>query len=144
MGVYTNTIFMKYLATLFLIVSFVGIGIFGFSLFDHVMMDGSNSGCVASAIDRTACPTSIMSMTLHHISALQTLTTTVVPPISSLLLLLASLLLISISIFLFHKNLLLPKLGLLPQRLRDLTLHSLYSKQRIISWLSLFELSPSL
>src|SRR3990167_1457682 len=73
---------MKYLATLLLIVSFAGMGIFGFSLFDHAMMDGSNSGCVASAIDGTACPTSIMSMTLHHISALQTLTTTVVPPIS--------------------------------------------------------------
>jgi len=135
---------MKYLATLLLIVSFAGMGIFGFSLFDHAMMDGSNSGCVASAIDGTVCPTSIMDMTLHHISALQTITTTVVPPISGLLLLLASLLLISVSILLFYKDQLLPKLGLLPQRLRDLTLSSLYSRQRITSWLSLFELSPSL
>ena len=135
---------MKYLATFLLIMSFVGIGIFGSTLFDHAMMDGSDSGCVASALDGTACPTSIMAMTLHHVSALQALTTTVVPPISSLLLLLASLLLISVSIFLFYKNLLLPKLEFLPQRLRDLTLHSLYSKQRITSWLSLFELSPAL
>src|SRR3989338_5697873 len=101
---------MKYLATLLLITSFAGIGIFGFSLFDHAMMDGSNSGCVASAIDGTACPTSIMSMTLHHISALQTLTTTVVPPISSFLFLLPSFLLISVSIFLFHKIFLLQNL----------------------------------
>lgn len=135
---------MKYLATLFLIVSFVGIGIFGSALFNHAMMDGSNSGCVASAIDGTACPTSIMDMTLHHISALQTLTTTVVPPISSWLLLLASLLLISVSVLLFYKNSLLPRLELLPQRLRDLTLHSLFSQQKITSWLSLFELSPAL
>jgi hypothetical protein len=135
---------MKFIATLFLIASFVGIGVFGFALFDHAMMDGSNSGCVASAIDGTACPTSIMDMTLHHISALQTLTTTVVPPISSLLLLLASLLLVSVSVFLFYKDQLLPRLILLPQRLRELTLHSLFSRQKVTSWLSLFELSPAL
>lgn len=134
---------MKYLASLLLIVSFAGIGIFGFSLFDHAMMDGSNIGCVASVIDGTECPTSITSMTWHHISAIQTLTTAL-PSSSSLLLLLASLILISVSIFLFYKNALFPKLESLPQRQRDLTLHSLYSKQKIVSWLSLFELSPSL
>lgn len=135
---------MKYLATLLLIVSFAGIGVFGFTLVDHAMMDGSNSGCVASAIDGTECPTNIMAMTSHHVSAIQTLTTTTMSPIGGVLLLLASLLLTSVSIILFNKNLLLPKLGFLPQRLRDLTLHSLYSKQKKVSWLSLFELSPSL
>ena len=134
---------MKYLALSLLIVSFAGIGIFGFTLADHDMQSPNND-CVASAIGGTECPTNIVGMTLHHISAIQSLTTTVVPPIGSLLLLLASLLLISVSIFLFYKNLLLPKLEFLPQRLRDLTLHSLYSKQRITSWLSLFELSPAL
>jgi len=134
---------MKYLATLLLIMSFAGIGIFGFTLVDHDMQSPNND-CVASAIDKTACPTSIMSMALHHISAVQSLMTTTVPPIGSLLLLLASLLLVSVSIFLFYKDLLLPKLESLPQRLRELTLHSLYSRQRITSWLSLFELSPSL
>ena len=134
---------MKYLATFLLIMSFVGIGIFGSTLFDHAMMDGSDSGCVASALDGTACPTSIMAMTLHHVSALQALTTTL-PSSSNWLLLLASLLLISVSIFIFYKNLLLPKLEFLPQRLRDLTLQSLHSKQKIVSWLSLFELSPAL
>ena len=134
---------MKYLATLLLIMSFVGVGIFGFALFDHAMMDGSNGGCVASAIDGTECPTNIVAMVSHHVSAIQTLTTTL-PASSNWLLLLASLLLVSVSIFLFYKDFLLPKLESLPQRLRDLTLHSLYSKQRIISWLSLFELSPSL
>ncbi len=134
---------MKYLATLMLITSFAGIGVFGFTLVDHAMMDGSNSDCVASAIDGTECPTNIMAMTSHHVSAMQTLTTTL-PANSNWLLLLASLLLVSVSVFLFFKDLLLPKLESLPQRLRDLTLHSLYSKQKIISWLSLFELSPSL
>ena len=134
---------MKYLETLLLIVSFVGIGIFGFALFDHAMMDGSNSGCVASAIDGTECPTNIMAMASHHVSAIQTLTTTL-PASSNWLLLLASLLLVSVSIFLFYKDLLLPKSELLPQRLRDLSLSSLRSRQKIVSWLSLFELSPAL
>jgi len=133
---------MKYLATLLLIISFAGIGIFGFALVDH-NMQSPNNDCVASAIDGTVCPTSIMAMTSHHISAIQTLTTTL-PASSNWLLLIASLLLVSVSLFLFYKNLLLPKLEFLPQRLRDLTLHSLYSKQRITSWLSLFELSPAL
>lgn len=135
---------MKYLASLLLILSFVGIAIFGFSIFDHRMMDGSNTGCVASAIDGTACPTNIIDMTLHHVSVLQTLTTTVVSPISDWLLLLVSLFLISVSIFIFYKNSLLPNPELLPQRLRDLTLSSFHSQQKITSWLSLFELSPSL
>src|SRR5574343_728492 len=107
---------MKYLATLLLIMSFVGIGVFGFTLVDHVMMGSSNNDCVASAIDGTECPTNLMAMTSHHISAIQTLTTTL-PASSNWLLLLASLLLIAVSIFLFYKNLLLPKLEFLPQRL---------------------------
>jgi hypothetical protein len=135
---------MKYLTSLLLIMSFVGIGVLGSSLFDHSMIDGSSGGCIASAIDGVDCPTSIMDMTLHHVSALQTLTTTVVPPVSSWLLLLASLLLVGVSILLFYKNLLLPQLKLLPQRLRELTLDSLYNQQKITSWLSLFELSPAL
>ena len=134
---------MKYLATLLLIMSFAGIGVFGFTPVDHVMMDGSNNNCVASAIDGTECPTNIVEMTSHHVSAIQTLTTTL-PASFNWLLLLASLLLVSVSIFLFYNDFLLPKLESLPQRLRDLTLHSLYSKQKIISWLSLFELSPSM
>lgn len=133
---------MKYLATLLLITSFAGIGIFGFALVDHNMQSQDND-CVASAIDGTECPTNIVAMTSHHVSAIQTLTTTL-PASSNWLLLLASLLLVSVSIFLLYKNLLLPKLEFLPQRLRDLTLHSLYSRQRITSWLSLFELSPAL
>jgi len=134
---------MKYLATLLLIMSFAGIGIFGFTLVNHAMMDGSNNGCVASAIDGTECPTNIMAMASHHVSAIQTLTTTL-PASSNWLLLLASLLLVSVSIFLFYKDLLLPKSELLPQRLRDLSLSSLRSRQKIVSWLSLFELSPAL
>ncbi len=132
---------MKYFASLLLIVSFIGISVFGFVIFD--MGPGHTGGCVASAVDGTECPTNLIGFALHHISAVQTLTTAI-PQNSNWLLLLASLFFISVSIFLFYKNLLFPKLKFLPQRLQNLALHSLYSKQRIISWLSLFELSPAL
>ncbi len=122
--------------------SFVGIGIFGSVLFD--MGVNHSGGCITSTINGTACPTNIADSATHHISAIQMLTTTVVPSSSNWLLLLASLLLISVSLFLFYKNLLFPKLKFLPQYLRDLTLHSFYSQQKITSWLSLFELSPAL
>lgn len=134
---------MRYLAALLLIASFAGIGLLGFTLVDHAMVDGLNNNCVASALDGTECPANIVARTSHHISAVQAFTTTL-PASFDWLLLLASLLLVSVSIFLFYKDLSLPKLESLPQRLRDLALHSLYSKQKIISWLSLFELSPSL
>lgn len=131
---------MKYLSALLLIMSFTGISVFGYA-----MMNDPNSGCITSMINRTECPTSALGMSLHHISAVQTLTSTIVAPsISGWLLLLASLFLIPVSIFLFYKKLLFPKLELLPQRLRDLTLDSLRSQQKTSSWLSLFELSPSL
>ena len=133
---------MKYFITLILIASFVGIAIFGFTLFAHGM-EGSDNNCITSPIDGTSCPTSIVAMTLHHISSLQTLLTSVTPSFSSLLLLLAFLLLISVSIFLSYKNLLFPKLELLRKRLRDLATNLSYSKQKIISWLSLFENSPA-
>lgn len=135
---------MKYLSALLLIMSFAGISVFGFFLVDYGMMHGSNNGCLASVVDGTECPASAIGMTLHHIASVQTLTTTVVPSVSGWLLLFASLFLIFVSVSLFCKKLLLLKLELLPQRLRDLTLGSLRSQQKTNSWLSLFELSPSL
>ena len=134
---------MKYLLTVVLVVSFVGMGILGSAVFDHDM-NSSQDTCVGFSIDKVVCPKSIVGMTLHHISVLQILTTSTVLAGSSWLLLLASLFLVSVSIFLFYKNLLLPKLEFLRKRLRDLILHSLQSKRRIISWLSLLELSPAL
>ncbi len=133
---------MKYLLTTILLISFAGIAIFGFTLFAHGM-DSSDNNCITSPMDGTACPTSITAMTLHHISSLQTLITSVTPLISNWLLLLAFILLVSVSVFLLYKNLLFPKLGLLRERLRDLEANLSYSKQKIISWLSLFENSPA-
>ncbi len=133
---------MKHLLIFILLISFVGIAIFGFTLFAHGM-DSSDKNCITSPIDGTECPTSITAMTLHHISSLQNLLTSVAPSISNWLLLLSFILLISVSVFLLFKNLLFPKLELLRKRLRDLEVSLSYSKQKITSWLSLFENSPA-
>ena len=131
---------MKYLVVLLLIISFAGMGIFGFALFDMGPENGGN--CLASAIDGTECSANIIDSAGHHISAVKTFTETIVPSSDGLLLLLAFLFLIFI--FSFHKNLLYPKLEFFPQHLRNLIFNSFYSKQKIISWLSLLELSPAL
>ncbi len=133
---------MKYIVSLLLIISLVGIAVFIPTLFEH-NMHGLDNNCVSSAIDGTVCPTSIIGMILHHISIVQ-MFMTITPSSSNWLLLLVSILLISVSIYLFYKNLLLPKFNSLPQRLRDLTLHSFYSRRKIVSWFSLLELSPAL
>ena len=132
---------MKYLASLLLIASFVGIALFGAVIFDHNMRI-SDINCVSSAIGEIACPASIVAMTLHHISVIQGW----LRQLRQFLALFVVCFFIFITFLssLFHKNLLLPKLELLPERLQNLTLHSLFIKQKIVSWLSLFELSPAI
>gem|GEM_PF-1280931 len=133
---------MKRIVSLPLILGFAGIALFGAILFD--MSPGHMGGCVASAIDGTACPTNVADAATHHLSAWQSFTTTLVAPVSGWLLLIASLLLVSGSIFLFYRYLRYSRPApFILQRLRDLALDSLYSQRRIISWLSLFELSPA-
>lgn len=132
---------MKYLAPL-LIIGFLGIGVFGITLSD--MSLGHQGGCIASAIDGTECPTNIAQFATHHIEAIQSFTTTIIPPIGSWLLLLASLLLIGAMLTFLYKDLLYPKLELHRPRLRETELNLFHSRQKIISWLALFELSPAL
>lgn len=133
---------MKYLASLFLIASIIGVSVFGLTMFNHDMNNQTNATCVGSALEGTICPTSLVAMTLHHISVFQTLTTTTVPSGYATLLFI-SVILASALLYISLKKLLPPKLVYVPQRLQELSLHSHYSRQRIVSWLSLFELSPS-
>ena len=134
---------MKYLISSLLVIGFIGIAIFGFMLFD-IEMNHANTGCIASMIYGTACPMNITDFDLHHVFVLQSLSRILVPPSPNSLLFLISLLLISISISLFHKNLSNQKFKFPLRRLRNLELDSSYSERKIRSWLSLFELSPAL
>lgn len=145
MGVYTalhNR--MKYFASLLFIMGFVGVAVFGSALF-NMALDHADD-CIASSIDGVTCPINITDFATHHISALQAFTRAVAPSDSHWLVLLAPLLLVSVSLFLFHKDLLHPicQPANLLRRLRDLSLRYSSGRQKIISWLSLLELSPAL
>jgi hypothetical protein len=132
---------MKYLTSLLLTISFVAVGVFGFAIFDHVMMDGPNSDCVTSAINGIKCPASIMGMVLHHVSVVQVFTTMVVPPIGSLLLLIAFLLFLGATFFspYFFKP---PRLAFNVYRFRDF--FSPPQNQQLTRWLALHENSPAI
>lgn len=134
---------MKRIVSIPLILSFLGIALFGFAFFDMDMSPSHMGGCVASAIDGTVCPINVADAAAHHLSAWQSFTSTLVSPISGWSSLIVVLLLVAVSVFLFHKYLLYSGPQFVRQRLRDLTLDSLFSKQKIVSWLSLFELSPA-
>lgn len=130
---------MKYFAPILLILSFVGIAIFGFAIFNHVM-HSTNSGCVASTIDWATCPTTLTAMTFHHISALQAFLQILLPSTASILL--PILLFSVITCFFLRKIIFSPQLTFLFRRYRisETRLH----QQKITSWLALFELSPAL
>lgn len=130
---------MKYFTSLLLILSFVGIAVFGFAIFDHVM-HSSDSDCAASTIDWTACPISLANMTLHHISALQAFLQALIPSTSPFLFL--TLLLAAISFFLLQNKLFYFQTTAVFRRRRSPVKY--YSQQKTISWLALFELSPAL
>ena len=131
---------MKCCVSLLLILSFVVITIFGFAIFNHVM-HSQNSGCAASTVDWTVCPTSLANMALHHISALRAFLQTSLP--STALSLLLTLFFAAISLFLLRKKLLFPQFAFLFRRYKIYATH-IISQQKIISWLALFELSPTL
>jgi len=130
---------MRYLTSSLLIISFIGIAVFGFAIFDHSMHNPS-SDCVASVIDGVVCPTNILNMALHHISVLQTFSQALIP--STVSILLFSLLLMVISFFILRKDLFYPQPVFSFHRYRNQTRPR--HQQKITSWLALFEHSPSL
>lgn len=126
---------MKRVIPVVLIVSFVGIVVLGFTLFGHEKSH-PNVNCVATQIDGSPCPTSLISFVIHHASALQIFSTTLVSP---LLLLLATIALV----FWPSQKLLSPNPKFLYRKSIDFSSVLHKARQKFISWLSLLELSPS-
>ena len=62
---------MKYFASIFLLIGFVGMAVFGFAFMDHSMTHGTDSGCIFSAVTGTACPPDQANMLTHHSAAFQ-------------------------------------------------------------------------
>jgi len=128
---------MKAVFSALLIIGFLGVIFPGTIILD---MEPNHGGvCVAFAIDGTACPTNISGFATHHIAAIQSLSTALVSLTNWNLLLITFFSLSLISLFLLYKDPLHSGL----QFLRKMEFKLSYSKQKIFSWLSLFELSPS-
>ncbi|MFH0804002.1 MAG: hypothetical protein V1896_00140 [Candidatus Zambryskibacteria bacterium] len=131
---------MNRIIPLILIISLFTAAFFGAALM--VMEPNHNGGCIASEVEDIDCPTSIAAFTFHHISAFQAILASMVAPLSNLALL-SLLLLALVLLFVFSKNLIRLNLNLLRPRVRDMEVNSSYGKQKIFSWLSLLEHSPS-
>ena len=107
--------------TVLLLVSLVGIGVFGFTFFNHEM-NHANNDCLVKTIAGEACPTNIVEFAMNN---------TLVSSIFSLVFVLVFLFLISFSIFLLSPNWL------------GLKFRTNYFQQKFIRWLALLEYSPS-
>lgn len=133
---------MKHFVSALLAISLLSVAIFGPAIFQ--MSPNHVGGCVASAVDGTACPTNLVNFSAHHLVVMQALTRTIVPPVDGSVLLIASLLLVTFLIFFSYKKLRNPKLEFLPNRIRDLSINSSYGQRKTLSWLTLLKLSPAL
>lgn len=127
---------MKYIAALILI-SFIGLAALSVVAFDH-KMNGSMSmdNCLDSQVGGTPCPTSLVASLIHHTSTFQTLFNTLIPSLV--------LVFVSILIIFWSKDFIDSRLKFLYQKLKNFKSIVYRARQKFISWLSLFENSPSL
>ena len=133
---------MKRILPLILIISLFGMAFLGSAL---MVMDQNHSGsCIASEAIGTDCPTSIAAFTFHHVDALRSIMTSLIAPLSNSLIALSLLLVVFALVFIFSKDLYQPNFNFPQRRVQDLEISSSYGKQKIFSWLSLFELSPAI
>ncbi|MFM2357517.1 MAG: hypothetical protein RJA61_254 [Candidatus Parcubacteria bacterium] len=130
---------IKKLFTIFVLFSFLSIGIIGFSSMNHGIEH--TSGCMFSVADSTPCPENIIAMTVHHLQAYTSLLNILPPTQSLLVVLLLCSLLVGLVFCLY-------KLVTHTSRSFRLRSHSFeyppIHSWKIIKWLALFENSPSM
>lgn len=131
---------MKHLASMCLIISFVGVGVFGLSALEHSMSRGQ-SDCLASIMTNVPCLTNLKDVATHHLAAIQSFLNIPVGAFvfSIILLIVVSAIgLASLFRFLFLRS------QYITERSRNNRLGSNLGKHKLISWLALFEHSPSI
>jgi hypothetical protein len=130
---------IKKLFTIFVLFSFLSIGIIGFSSIGHGIEH--TSGCIFSIADSTSCPENIIAMTIHHLQAYTSLLN-VLPPTQSLLMALLLCSLLVGLVFCLYK---LTTHTSRSFRLRSHDFeHPHIPSWKIMKWLALFENSPSM
>jgi hypothetical protein len=97
---------MRNFATALLLVSFVGMAVFGLFIMD-MAMSHDGQGCIASQMNGSGkvCPMSMVEMAFHHISVFQSFTSAVISSFSgvAVLLLIVSLAFFSSAGFLLRR-----------------------------------------
>jgi hypothetical protein len=131
---------MRRILSLMLIACIAGVVLLGPAIFD--MMPGHSGGCIASALDGSACPGSAIAFVMHHIAALGSLSDAVISisasALASLALLLAAALPALALLEALHSDFVLQ-----PSKLRNLKTAHFYSTRKFSSWLSLLETNPA-
>lgn len=139
---------MKYVALL-IFISFLGLAVFSVLAFDHKMDSSMNSAmdrCIGSRVDNIPCPTNLVAAVTHHISVYQAIFNTFIPSAANSIIFLTLLLFTLVFTFLSAKDFL--NRGVQPKflyhRLGNFELIIHKARQKFVSWLSLFENSPSI
>lgn len=136
-------IYMKYLLSLLLIISFISLSAFGFVIFNQDM-NHQAGGCFAATSDGVPCPVNNLDFILHHILALKIFSKTLVSPIFTLTILMVVLSLFSILALFGRKALFYLELKFLSSKSPGLIPDHHSNQKKFISWLALLEQSPIL
>ena len=130
---------MKKVTSLLLITGLLFIALFGLLALEYGM-GHRQPNCAVSLMSSASCPINIVSLMNHHVSAIQSLFSV---PLSVFFFSIILLVAVSTIWFAYLFKFLLLRSQFLTQRLRDYRLTFNFAKHRFISWLSLFEHSPS-
>ena len=132
---------MKILAAI-LLVSFLGMILFGFLVMNNEMQGGA-AQCLANLVQNGSCQNqSNLGIAAYHISAIKFFSTVVFPALT-----VSSLAIFAIVEFFLKKDLLgelIARISFLAETDFQLLDNLKKPKQKIVSWLSLFELSPAI
>ena len=131
---------MKALFTTFLVVSFVGIAVFGALAMNHGA--GHEAfGCIAAAANAVDCPegANLFSLATFHFDAFKNFSNAIFGENVLNLLLLALALVFVLAVTVFSSFFITPQ----PLRRLERTLGFFPQKQELIHWLSLHENSPT-
>lgn len=135
---------MKSLFTVVVLVSFIGVAVFGLVGMYHNNSQNHNSDCIWATSQSADCPkqSNLIGYLTLHLNAFKDFATVTFGHIATSLLVL-SLFVIGAIFGILLKNLALPKLSLAYHRLKWLDSFRPPSLYKFIRWLSLHENSPS-
>lgn len=135
---------MKYIIAAALIVSFIGVGVFGLaisSLYDDGM-HGMSDGCFARAINGNLCPKDFLDYVSYHISAFNKFLSAIASRIYDPFFAAVFASLLAFTFFLLDLPKSKPRFSLF-KHIKEADLIRYRNRNRFTAWISLLENSPS-